>query len=265
MAVKKSLSGGDRSKKHACGFLRPDMVQGMAEAVEAVYVHSIELSSFHAHLVADRSGALVWPERRLLVVADLHFEKGSSMAGRGSLIPPYDTRSTLARLAKVLLRWAPDRVISLGDGFHDGDASHRLAADDRARLRQLTSRHDWTWVAGNHDPLPPADVGGKVAASVEIGGLIFRHLPCLDGASGEIAGHLHPKASVSARGRRVSRPCFVADQHRVLLPAFGCYTGGLHVSDPAISSLFPGDYRAYLLGRDRVHKVARWQVEPTAR
>ncbi len=210
--------------------------------------------------IADEAGALVWPEQRLLVVADLHFEKGSSWARRGSFVPPYDTRSTLSRLVKVLMRWSPERVISLGDGFHDTDASHRLSGEDRTRLKELTSCHEWIWITGNHDPLPPEDVGGKAADMIEIGGLTFRHEP-RDGARGEIAGHLHPKASVVARGRRVSRPCFVADGHRVLLPAFGSFTGGLSLSDPAISSLFPSDYRAYLLGRDRVHKVARHQIE----
>jgi DNA ligase-associated metallophosphoesterase len=215
--------------------------------------------------VADRSGALVWPERRLLVVADLHFEKGSSFARRGSLIPPYDTRSTLLRLSQALMRWAPERVISLGDGFHDAEASRRLDAGDRERIRQLTSRYRWTWITGNHDPLPPEDVGGEVAETLEIGGLTFRHWPSAVGGEGEIAGHLHPKASVAAKGRKVSRPCFVADRNRVLLPAFGSYTGGLHVSDPAIAALFPEDYRAFLLGRDRVHKVARHQIERSLR
>lgn len=214
------------------------------------------------HFIADKTGALVWPEQRLLVVADLHFEKGSSVARRGSFVPPYDTRSTLSRLAKVLMRWSPDRVISLGDGFHDVEASQRLSNEDRGRLKQFTSRFEWIWITGNHDPTPPEDVGGRVADVIEIGNLAFRHEPSQrETTSGEIAGHLHPKASVVARGRRVSRPCFVADEHRVLLPAFGSYAGGLHLSDPAISSLFPNDYRAFLLGKDRVHKVARHQIE----
>ncbi len=223
------------------------------------------MSSYDVQLVADKAGVLFWPEQSLLVVADLHFEKGSSMARRGSLIPPYDTRSTLNRLAKVLQRWAPRRVISLGDGFHDSEASGRLTNEDRSALKDLTAGHDWTWITGNHDPQPPEDVGGDVALMLEVGGLTFRHLPSVGAAFGEIAGHLHPKASVAARGRRVSRPCFIADEHRVVLPAFGSYTGGLHVLDPAIASLFPLDYQAYLLGRDGVHKVARCQIEHSRR
>lgn len=225
----------------------------------------ISLKYEKARFVADRSGALIWPEQSLLVVADLHFEKGSSFARQGSLIPPYDTRSTLNRLTSLLMRWSPERVVSLGDGFHDIEASQRLAGEDRGRLKQLTACHDWTWITGNHDPLPPEDVGGQVADELKIDGLTFRHLPSAGCVAGEIAGHLHPKASVTARGRKVSRPCFVADEHRVLLPAFGSYTGGLPVTDPAIASLFPHDYRAYLLGRDRLHKVARCQVERSLR
>lgn len=225
----------------------------------------LDLPSRQTSFITDKSGALFWPEKSLLVVADLHLEKGSSFAKRGSLIPPYDTSSTLRRLANVLLRWSPGRVISLGDGFHDEEASSRLGDVDRRFLNRLTRRYAWTWITGNHDPLPPEDVGGEVAEALEIDGLIFRHLPETAGGSCEIAGHLHPKASVVARGRRVSRPCFVADESRVLLPAFGAYTGGLHVADPAIASLFPADYRAYLLGRDRVHMVARHQVERALR
>jgi len=228
-------------------------------------VVSIQLGGQQTALIADPTGALIWPDKNLLVIADLHLEKGSSFARRGSLIPPYDTRSTLNRLAKVLMRWSPDRVISLGDGFHDGEASHRLQENDRVRLKELTRRYDWTWITGNHDPLPPDNVGGRVADAVEINGLTFRHMPSEGDVDGEIAGHLHPKASVVARGRRVCRPCFVADQQRVLLPAFGSYTGGLSVCDPAVDSLFAADYRAYLLGRDRIHKVARHQIERRAR
>ena len=222
---------------------------------------SLSIQAQKTPFIADKAGALVWPEQRLVVVADLHFEKGSSLARRGAFVPPYDTRSTLSRLTKVLMRWSPDRVISLGDGFHDVEASRRLNHEDRTCLKQFTSRYEWIWITGNHDPTPPDDVGGQVTDAIEIGGLTFRHEPSQGLTSGEIAGHLHPKASVVARGRRVSRPCFVADEHRILLPAFGSYTGGLNLSDPAISSLFPDDYRAYLLGKDRVHKVARYQIE----
>jgi DNA ligase-associated metallophosphoesterase len=208
-----------------------------------------------ARFVADPSGALIWPEQALLVVADLHLEKGSSVARRGSLLPPYDTRATLRCLEAVLARFAPRTVISLGDGFHDRDASSRLAAEDRGHLRRLVARHDWIWLQGNHDPLPPAGLGGRTESALEVAGTTFRHTPASTPGGPEIAGHLHPSARVTVRGRRLARPCFVHDRRRLLLPAFGSYTGGLDVFDPAIAGLFADGFEVALLGDDRVHPL----------
>jgi len=215
-------------------------------------------------MIADCSGALAWPDESLLVVADLHLEKGSSFARKGSVIPPYDSRATIERLTEVLKRWTPNRVISLGDSFHDPDGGGRLAVTDRAQIKELTARHDWIWISGNHDPFPPLDLGGTSAEAVTISGRVFRHLPSEPSEWIEITGHLHPKASVTARGRRVSRPCFVSDHRRVLLPSFGAYPGGLDIRDPAVATLFRDDYRAYLLGDDKVHMMARHQIEQRA-
>jgi DNA ligase-associated metallophosphoesterase len=199
-----------------------------------------------------------------LVVADLHLEKGSFFASKGSAIPPYDSRFSLERLSNTIKRWSPKRVISLGDSFHDIDGSRRLTAFDRQEVKRLTSKHDWIWISGNHDPSPPSGLGGRSASEALIRGIIFRHQPSETTNLPEVAGHLHPKASVKARGRRVSRPCFVSDESRLLLPAFGAYTGGLSVLHPAVASLFPGDYRAYLLGDDQIHIVAKHQIERAA-
>ncbi len=208
-----------------------------------------------AVLVADVSGALVWPDESLVVVADLHLEKGSALARRGLLLPPYDTRTTLARLEAVLARWMPRRVVSLGDGFHDGAASDRLGAEDRARLQALIAAHDWLWLAGNHDPAPPQGLGGRVEAALEIAGITLRHQPEPEPGCREIAGHLHPAAAVKVRGRQLARRCFVADARRLLLPAFGSYAGGLDVLDPAIASLFADGFQATLLGERQVHAL----------
>jgi len=208
-----------------------------------------------ACLVADPSGVLVWPEQALVVVADLHLEKGSALARRGSLLPPYDTRTTLAGLEAVLARWAPRTVISLGDGFHDDQASTRLAARDRARLRALVAAHDWIWLAGNHDPGAPAGLGGRGETELEIAGIVLRHLPSAASDRPEIAGHLHPSARVTVRGRQLARPCFVHGGRRMLLPAFGSYTGGLDVFDPAIAGLFGDGFDVALLGDGRVHPL----------
>ena len=158
---------------------------------------------------ADLSGALFWDEQRLLVVSDLHLEKGSSFATRGVLLPPYDTLATLSRLAAVISRHNPRIVIALGDSFHDRAAHERLSADDRDAVAALQSGRDWIWISGNHDPALPRDLGGTVADEVAIGPITFRHEPT--GAHGEIAGHLHPKARVSARGRSMERRCFASD------------------------------------------------------
>lgn len=222
-----------------------------------------------AKLVADPSGALFWPERELVVVADLHLEKGSSLARRGAMLPPYDTRATLAKLERVLERLAPRRVVSLGDGFHDPDAAARLGADDARRLRALVDAHDWLWVRGNHDPGPPGGIGGRCEAEVEVGGLVLRHAPAAGAmerpeAGGEIAGHFHPKATLRVRGRRLSRRCFATDGRRLLLPAFGSYAGGLNVLDPVVRALFGKAFWVYVLGERRVHCLTHDRLEPTA-
>lgn len=209
-----------------------------------------------ASLLADASGALIWPDRELVVVADLHLEKGSAFARRGCLLPPYDTRSTLSRLEAVLARHRPRRVVSLGDGFHDEQASTRLSSADRERLRALIEGHDWLWLRGNHDPRPPSGLGGWCEHGLEIAGLTLRHEPSDAPVEGEIAGHLHPKVSLTVRGRRISRPCFVGDRRRMLLPAFGSYTGGLDVRAPAIARRFPEGCSIRMLGRGRVYLVA---------
>jgi len=206
-------------------------------------------------LVADLSGALFWEAQSLLVVSDLHLEKGSSFAGRGVLLPPYDTAATLARLAAVLARHDPQMVIALGDSFHDRDAHHRLSAADRDAIAALQARRDWIWISGNHDPAPPSGLGGVVAHEVAVGRLAFRHQPT--GAAGEIAGHLHPKARVAARGRSMERRCFASDGERAVMPAFGAYSGGLSIRDAAFARIFqtPG-LMAHVLGDVRLHRIA---------
>jgi DNA ligase-associated metallophosphoesterase len=206
-------------------------------------------------LVLDASGALWWPQERTLVAADLHFEKGSFYALSGQLLPPYDTRSTLKRLAALIAHYAPARIIALGDSFHDRQAAGRLDDFERATLGQMAARAEWIWIAGNHDPSPPAWCG-RALEEIAIGALVFRHEPSIFRARGEIAGHLHPCASVTRHGRTLRRRCFASDGARLLLPAFGAYAGGLDIRDRAVRSLFEDAFRAYLLGRARVYAVA---------
>jgi uncharacterized protein len=203
-------------------------------------------------LVADPAGALYWPDEGVLAVADLHLEKGSSFAKRGVLLPPYDTAVTLARLAILIARYAPRCVIALGDSFHDAGGPDRLADADRTQLRALQAQRDWIWITGNHDPEPAENIGGSFGGVLAIGSLIFRHIP--SGGDGEIAGHLHPVARVSHRGRAVSRRCFATDARCMMMPAFGAYAGGLNVRDAAFADLFGTlAFTAHMLGEERLY------------
>lgn len=203
--------------------------------------------------VCDPRGVLYFPELSLLAVSDLHLEKGSSLARRGTLIPPYDTAATLARLQAVIADYAPRIVISLGDSFHDGDGARRLHDDFRERLETLIAGRDWFWIAGNHDPDAPADLPGETVRELAVGSLVFRHEPSKGQAAGEVAGHLHPCARIVQRGRSVRRRCFAGDGSRMIMPAFGAYTGSLNVLDRAYSGLFNRESLvAYMMGKDRI-------------
>ena len=206
-------------------------------------------------LVLDASGALWWPGEKTVVVADLHFEKGSAYARSGQFLPPYDTRATIRRLETLLARYHAERVIALGDSFHDSGAGARLDEEECAALSDLTRRYEFTWVEGNHDPDPPAWLGGHIRREMMIGTLMFRHIPGEAGIMGEVAGHLHPAVRVSRGGVSVWRRCFVSDGRRLLLPAFGAYTGGLDVRDEAVTSLFSRGHSIYALGKERAYLV----------
>ncbi len=214
-------------------------------------------------LVADPAGALYWPDRSLLAVADLHLEKGSSFAERRILLPPYDTVATLARMARLISRYAPKVVVALGDSFHDRGGASRVGREDRASLAAMQRGRDWIWIAGNHDPDPPADLGGRSADALSLDGLVFRHLPSEAEADGEVAGHLHPVARVAGQGRAVSRRCFVTNGSRMVLPAFGAYAGGLNVRSAAFSAVFSNlEFTAHMLGEKRIYAVAARQCLP---
>ena len=214
------------------------------------------------------SGALWLPAYRTLIAADLHLEKGSAFAARGQLLPPYDSRATLDRLEAEIAELNPDTVILLGDSFQDARAIARMAADDRARLERLAAGRDWLWLEGNHDREALAQMGadirlpGAVVGDISLGALRLTHEPeplaASDNRHGEVAGHLHPSARVIAYGRGVRRPCFITDGSRLILPAFGAFTGGLSVRDPAIADLFAREPLIAALGRDRVHALA-WE------
>ncbi len=227
----------------------------VAVSVSDRAVAELELAGERA--MCDPRGVLFLPEYGLLVVSDLHLEKGAALARRGSLVPPYDTAATLSRLRHVLDDYRPDAVVSLGDSFHDGQGSARLPPVYRAALTEMMTGRDWYWIAGNHDPDAPQDLPGRSVSELVVGGLTFRHEPRKGAAEGEVAGHLHPGARVVLRGRSVRRACFASDGLRMIMPAFGAYTGTLNILDRAYHGLFGMErLTAYMLGRGKVFPIA---------
>ncbi len=216
-----------------------------------------------ARLEAMPEGALYWPARRLLAVADLHLEKGSSYAVNArKMVPRHDTRQTLASLAALIDRLKPETVVCLGDSFHDRAAAERLPAEERAEIVRLTSRTRFVWIAGNHDPAPPPEGWGEVAEEIDDAPLVFRHEARFGPVTGEISGHFHPVAALTVRGRGLRRRCFLTDGRRVILPAFGAYAGGLNALDPAIAQLFADDYDVLVVGREQVRRLSWRQLRP---
>jgi DNA ligase-associated metallophosphoesterase len=208
----------------------------------------------------DPAGIVFWPAHQILIVADLHLEKASAGAVQGQFIPPYDSRTTLDRLARLARRYRPATIIALGDSFHDSAGRRRMTAEDAARLARLESAQHFVWIAGNHDPETdsPTDcaidaVTLRHEASAEQPGVL------------EFSGHFHPKASIITRAARITRPCFVVDHQRVILPSFGAYTGGLDVTAAPIRRLFPRGGQVFLLGTDRLHCFALADAARAAR
>ena len=209
------------------------------------------------------SGAMWLESEHTLVVADLHFEKGSSYAARfGQMLPPYDTRETLDRLDREIALLSPRRLIFLGDSFHDGGGEARLAGDDYRRLEGLALGRELVWAVGNHDADGPRALPGDVIDEAALMGLTLRHEPQPGVQLGEVAGHLHPAAKVSSGRGTVRRRCFVTDGQRLVLPAFGAFTGGLNILDEAFSNLFDGAMLAGALGPKRVHAVGMKSLRP---
>jgi len=208
-------------------------------------------------------GALWQPDVGMLVVADLHLEKGSAFAARGrGLLPPYDTAATLAALRALIQRFDPAVVALLGDSFHDSRAGERIAPADLDMLRALQRGRDWIWISGNHDPDPPRGVRGDWLPFLWLGGIVLRHQPKPGAAFGEIAGHLHPVAKVHVRGRGVRTRCVLTDGVRAVLPAFGSYAGGLNVCDRAFAPLFEAMPSAFLLGGEGVFRLPLARLSP---
>ncbi|MBB4063919.1 hypothetical protein GGR23_001096 [Gellertiella hungarica] len=215
-----------------------------------------EISVAGVAALCDPLGALYLPGPRVLVVSDLHLEKGAAYARRGQMLPPYDTLATLKLLELVIARHDPRLVVSLGDSFHDRRGSAEMAEPFRAMIGTLARGREWIWISGNHDPDGAVNLPGQSADVLHVDGLVFRHEPVAGSAVGEIAGHLHPAATVRRREKSVRRPCFATDGTRMVMPAFGVLTGGMDLSHRIFQPYFDrASLIAHLLGKDRVYSV----------
>ena len=222
--------------------------------------HRISLNGLD--LIPDLSGALFVPGFKTLLIADLHLEKASNMAKRGVHLPPYDTRASLAQLQAVIAQAQPEQLIFLGDSFHDDEARDRIAETNLASLRAISECAATVWITGNHDPHPPTDIGGRIAAEVVLGGVTLRHEPKQLGPEEfEIAGHLHPGSAVSQRGRSIHCKCFIADDRRLVMPAFGSFTGGLSISSSPFKNLFlEKNFHVWMLSQRAIYKFPAKRV-----
>jgi uncharacterized protein len=206
-------------------------------------------------LIPDLSGALYMPDDETLLVADLHLEQGASLARRGIHVPPYDTLATLQQLEQVLESTKARQLILLGDSFHDAIAHHEIDDTSRQRLLTITSSVCTIWISGNHDPLPPLGLGGSMLDELCMGALVLRHIPAnvADGSL-EISGHLHPGAAIIQRNHRVHTKCFVSDGRRLIMPAFGTYTGALNVRSKAFAGLLDHEAcKLWMIGKTSIH------------
>ena len=211
-------------------------------------MQSVSFTLAGTRLQALGSGALWWEDRRLLCVSDLHLGKSERIARKGgSHLPPYETRDTLMRLENDLRQTNAATVICLGDSFDDLAALESLSDEDRLWIARLQAGRRWVWIEGNHDP-GPIEFGGSHLSELPVPPLTFRHI-AKPGKSGEISGHYHPKTSIRTRHRTITRPAFLFDSDRVILPAYGTYTGGLRSHDAALKSLLRSEARAILTGQ----------------
>lgn len=197
-------------------------------------------------------GALFWPARRALLVADLHLEKASWFARLGQMLPPYDSIATLSDLTALAVEFDVREIWCLGDSFHDREGCDRLPRRAREMLTTLTASTRWTWITGNHDPGFADHCGGAIVPEAEVEGLLLRHEADPSEPRPELSGHFHPKLRITRRGRQVSRRCFVATDRKLILPAFGSLTGGLDAGHPEIVRAVGGEAEALVPVADRL-------------
>ncbi|NCP14243.1 MAG: ligase-associated DNA damage response endonuclease PdeM [Sphingomonadales bacterium] len=229
--------------------------------------------AFAGHeMLLGQGRALYWPAERALLVADLHLEKASWFAQRGSMLPPYDSRDTLERLADAVRITGARRVITLGDNFHDDAGALRLDAHCTGMLEALTRALDWVWITGNHDEALPRGFGGTIVPELEVGGITLRHQAYPGETRPELSGHYHPKLRMNVRNRHIARPCAVMGRSadgsarsgadRMILPAFGTLTGGMDAGAPEICAALQPAFRieALMPARGQIARFPLWQA-----
>ena len=226
----------------------------------------VPFSFFGEQMALSSARALYWPRMEALLVADLHLEKASFFASAGQMLPPYDSRETLVRLAELIGHTGARRVFALGDSFHDASGLDRLEPHARGMLDALTRATRWTWIVGNHDAGLFEAPGLDVVDEVRLGGVVMRHCAAPRPDAPEISGHFHPKVAVNARGRRIARPCAVLAEStegpsRLILPSFGALTGGMNAADPAIvKAMQPAERVDALVAlEDRMVRLPLWR------
>lgn len=211
-------------------------------------MNTAEICLQGATFEATATRALYWQQENLIVVSDLHLGKSERFARKaGLMLPPYETQDTLIRLEDLIHYFNPRSVICLGDSFDDPEAGRNLSPDAIEKLNSLMAGRDWIWIEGNHDP-GPVEFTGKHLAHITISGVTFRHIASTESEFPEISGHFHPKARVAVRGRTMTRPCFLFDQNRLIMPSFGTYTGGLFSNHETLKQLMRHDAKAVLTG-----------------
>ena len=200
---------------------------------------------------------IFWSDANTLIVADLHLEKGSFYAQSGQMLPPYDTAATLKSLQRAVHETGAKRLIALGDNFHDNDGVNRLTEENKRLLPDIET----IWITGNHDPALDLSTasGDHIVDRFEDENFVFCHIASDQPVSDkiEVSGHFHPKATLRARGRRLSGPCFIRSKDRIILPSFGAYTGGMDITSPAIQSLFPGEYEIIICWKDKTYRLSK--------
>ena len=198
---------------------------------------------------------ILWREENILVVSDLHLEKGSSYKLSGQFIPPYDTKDTLERLKKIIDKVKPNLLILLGDIFHDKYSLKRMNDTDKKLFNDIISKIKTIFVEGNHDA-NTLDLNRSTHKFYEKNNLFFKHIFSNEKKL-EISGHYHPSVSIKHKGIKLRCPCFIVSKNKIILPSFGKYTGGLDLKEEAFSNFKYEETFIFVITKKNITKL-KW-------